>query len=363
MKQHIFLYIFLFVNFTLFAQNKNTWISFWDKDTTHIGFKDLEGRIKIEPKFMGMTSAKKFDDIVVVTEEIKDNKWKSYYLTKTGKIAGIDSLYVFDNSPDCENEGFIRFRDPKTDKMGVFNHDGKIVIPAEYSDLTKVRNGMITALKGAEKVTHPGDDGHFSWAGGKEYLIDTNNNILIENFSYNDELNFYSLEKSDKPNKNPNRENFIGVNGQYYSFINFDKEFKYWIKNNLLPNLSKANLEKHSFEKITYWKEPNGWISESKTKFIQKNYNLLKLKLQQLNAAKTDYFISSNGLNQFIFETSEFKMYFNNCNESKEWMYPVKNIVINPKNKADFGQDHFEFLRTENGYKLISVSLKKEELK
>lgn len=56
-------------------------------------------------------------------------------------------------------------------------------------------------------------------------------------------------------------------------------------------------------------------------------------------------------------------MYFNNCNESKDWIYPVKNIIINPKNKTDFKQDHLEFLRTENGYKLISISARKDNLK
>mgnify|MGYP006174057529 CR=1 FL=1 len=88
-----------------------------------------------------------------------------------------------------------------------------------------------------------------------------------------------------------------------------------------------------------------------------------KLKLQQLNSPKTDYFISSDGLNQFIYESEEYDIYFNNCHESKDWMYPTMDIVINPKNKTDLGQDHFEFLRTANGYKLISISFKKEQLK
>ncbi|MCP2026981.1 hypothetical protein L1276_002125 [Flavobacterium sp. HSC-32F16] len=356
MKKIIALCLLFFLNFSVFAQNDDIWISFWDKDTTHIGFKDKKGIIKIEPKFMGITIAHKFENIIAVTEE-ENNKWKSYYLTKTGKIAGRDSLYIFDNGPDCENEGFIRFKDNKTDKMGIFNGEGKIVIPAEYSNITKVRNGLIIALKDAEKKQ---DGEHFFWTGGKEFLIDSNNKILIEKFAYNDDLNFYSLEKSKEPSKDPIRDNFLGVDGQYYSFINFDKEFTEWLKNNLLKDLSKANLEKHSFDKITYWKEPEGWINSPKAKFVNQNYTYLKLKLQDLKNPKTDYFVTSDGLNQFIFESSEYENYFNNCNESKEWIYPVKSIIINPKNKNDFGQDHIQFLRTENGYKLISVSSKKE---
>lgn len=364
MTKIIILYTLLILNCAVFAQNKDTWISFWDKDSTHIGFKDKSGNIKISPKFMGLTFANKFDDIMVVSEEINET-WKSYYLTKSGKITGRDSLYIYDNGPDCENEGFIRFKDYKTDKMGLFNGDGKIIIPAEYSDLTRVRNGMFIALKGAEKIKDPGGDGHFSWTGGKELLIDTNNKILIEDFGYNDELNFYSLQKSKEKNTDPIRDNFPGVDGQYYSFINFDKEFKSWLKNNILSDLSKENLLKHSYDKITYWKkkDDDGWITKPKASFIELNYKLIKAKLLELKSANCDYHIFSESLNKFIYEADEYDQYFDNCNQAKDWINPVKNIVISPQNKNDSGQDHFEFLRTENGYKLISVSLRKEGLK
>ncbi|KIQ18128.1 hypothetical protein RT99_18525 [Flavobacterium sp. MEB061] len=355
------LYLFLCLNFTLSAQNKDTWISFWDKDTTHLGFKDKNGNIKIEPKFMGMTIAHKFENIIAVSEEENEN-WKSYYLTKTGKIVGRDSLYVFDNGPDCENEGFIRFNDPKTDKMGMFNGDGKIVIPAEYSDLTRVRNGMIIALKDAVKEK---DGEHFFWTGGKEFLIDINNKILIENFGFNDELNFYSLEKSKEKNPDPVRDNFLGIDGQYYSFINFDKEFKEWLKNILLTDLSKENLLKHSYDEITYWKkkDDDGWITKPKEAFMKLNYKLIKAKLLELKSANCDYQIFSESLNKFIYEADEYDQYFDNCRQAKDWINPVKNIVISPQNKNESGQDHFEFLRTENGYKLISASSRKEDLK
>ncbi|WP_343613643.1 WG repeat-containing protein [Flavobacterium sp.] len=359
MKKIFILFTFFLSNSLAFAQSNDIWTAFSNKDTTLVGFKDQNGVIKIEPKFTGFTTARKFENIMAVSED-ENGKWKSYYLTKQGKIVGRDSLYVFDNSPDCENEGFIRFTDRKSDKMGMFNSDGKIVIPAQYSSLTKARNGMVVVLKGAVKEQ---DGEHFFWKGGKEFLIDTNNKVLIENFSFTDDLNFYSLEKSKEPSKDETRDSFLGVDGLYYSFINYEKEFKYWLKNTLLSDLSKANLEKHSFDKITYWKEPNGWISESNTKFINQNYPYLKLKLQELKNPKTDYFISSDGLNPFIFESSEYSVYFNNCNESKDWLYPVKSIIINPKNKADFKQDHFEFLRTENGYKLIGISAAKDIFK
>jgi len=41
----------------------------------------------------------------------------------------------------------------------------------------------------------------------------------------------------------------------------------------------------------------------------------------------------------------------------------VKNIVITHKDKNDFSQDHFGFLRTDNGYKLIYITIRSGELK
>lgn len=133
-----------------------------------------------------------------------------------------------------------------------------------------------------------------------------------------------------------------------------------WLKNNLQTNLSKENLLKFSFDKITYWKKPNGWKNESKTKFINQNYKIIKAKITELTKTNCDYHVFSESLNPFIYEGKEFSEYFDNCNQAKEWMYPVKNIVISNK---DVKQDHLEFLKTENGYKLISVSLAKENLK
>ena len=70
---------------------------------------------------------RKFDEIIAVNDET-NGKWESYYLTKAGKMFGNDSLEFYDNSPVCESEGFITFRDRKTDKAGMFNRNGDIVI-------------------------------------------------------------------------------------------------------------------------------------------------------------------------------------------------------------------------------------------
>jgi len=106
-----------------------------------------------------------------------------------------------------------------------------------------------------------------------------------------------------------------------------------------------------SYREIYTWKEPDGWTSEISRVFIERNFELIKSRLAELNKADEDYFISLDGLNPFIYEEPEFERYLNNCGEAKEWQYPVMSIVINHKTEKDSFQDHFEFLRKEKEYK------------
>ena len=126
----------------------------------------------------------------------------------------------------------------------------------------------------------------------------------------------------------------------------------------LLDNFTKKNLPESSFKEITFWKEPDGWTREEKNTFIDRNFELLRSNLLELNSKNYDYNIFDEGLNPYIYESEEYAAYFNNCGESKDWRYPIKNIVINYKVKKDLLQNHFEFLRTAEGYKLISITIR-----
>lgn len=359
-KLYILTFLVTISSLTVFGQSNDTWTSFWNIDSTLVGYKNHDGVVKIEPKFTGLTSARKFENIIAVSED-KNGKWSSYYLTKQGRIVGKDSLHIFDNGFDCESEGFIRFRDHKTDKAGVFNKNGEIVIPAIYNDLTRVKNGMIIALKGAEKKYWEGGE-HYSWVGGQEILIDTNNNILIENFKFNNNLNFFSLEKSTKVHSDTIRKSFLAKDGSYFSFVDFEKEFRQWIINELQNNLTLEGLISISYDTIT-WQSTSGWGKTCKQKLITDNYIILRNGLQEILQPKTDYFISSDGLNPFMFEGVEFEKYFNNCGESKDWIYPTISIIISHGDKNNSVQNHYEFLRTDYGYKLICLTIRNEKIK
>lgn len=355
----------LFSCLSLYGQITNTWTAFWNYDSTLIGFKDKFGVVQIEPKFTGITPANKFDDIMAVIEE-DNGTYKSYYLTKSGRIVGNDSLHFFDNGVDCESEGFIRFRDKITDMAGMFNRDGDVVISAEYNELTRVRNGMVVALKGAtkeywDKDKHSGCN-HFSWTGGQELLIDTLNNILIENFSYDNSLDFFSLDKSKSPHSDSIRKSFLAKDATYYSFVDYEKEFKQWITTNLLANLTTDKLISASLDTIT-WGSPDGWVKSNRADFIADNFLVLKNGLTELLLSTCDYSISIDGLNPFMYDGAEFEKYFNNCGEAKDYIYPVMDIVVSHITNSDLSQDHYEFLRTDNGYKLLSVTIRNGKLK
>ena len=366
MKKIILSCILIVIGCSINAQIDSPWTAFRDDNSELIGFKDKNGKIKIEAQYIDFTIARKFDKIIAVMEE-NNGKNETYYLTKSGKKIGRNNIYFFDNGPDCESEGFIRFRDTKTDKVGMLNGKGEIVIPAEYDDLSNVRNGLVMALKGAKKkipdANKPSDYDHFSWVEGKEYLIDTNNRIIIDNFKHNSDLDLFSLIIGQEPISDANRQSFLGVDGRYYSFIDYKKEFRQWLNSSLLDSFSKEKLIKNAYNKIYFWKEPDGWTTERNSEFINRNYELIKKTLTELNKQNSDDFISIDGLNPFIYETSDFDTYYNNCSEPKEWQYPVMNVIINHKTKNDFYQDHFEFLRTGNGYKLISMTIRNGKLK
>src|SRR4051812_19925628 len=115
MKKYLLTFLCTFISITLLAQRSNQWFIFYNKDSTLIGFKDQNGNVKIKPKFEPYMVAKKFDNIAAVTE----HGGKSYYITKKNRIVGTNNLYYFDNTPDCESEGYIRFTDKKTQKTGM----------------------------------------------------------------------------------------------------------------------------------------------------------------------------------------------------------------------------------------------------
>lgn len=351
--------LLLLINSLSFGQEIDPWFSFWNSDSTLIGYKNQKGIVKIEPKFVAISNASRFDGLIAAIEQ-RDEAWDYYYLLKSGAIVGRDSLYFYDNAPDCESEGFIRFRDRSTDKVGMFDKAGYMCIPAEYNDLLNVRNGLVVGLKGAKKKQWPSGE-HYSWVGGTQVVLDTANRVLIEDFSYDKSINFFSMEKTSNPHPDTKRRSFLGVDGAYYSFVDFEKEFKQWLFNDFLIGLNEEMLIKASNDTIV-WGAANGWEYTEKTHFIKSNFNLLKKVFLEVMEPQCDFFITQDGLNPFMFEGAAYSSYFNNCREAKDWLYPTMTVVVSHGNEKDFTQNHYEFLRTAVGYKLLTVTIRNDSI-
>lgn len=363
---------FLLLSSTLYAQHseqeeEDVWTSFWDEERELIGFKDPTGAIKIPAKFLGGgTVAHQFRNIIAVTEQTAPQTFESYYLLKDGRKVGMDSVLFRDNTPDCENEEKIRFHVGETDKIGFFNKNGEVAIPAIYNFATAFHNGLAVALKGAEKICHDGSAykennacEHWRWKGGQTLLIDEENSILIEDFEYSSSLDLFSIIVSEEDFEEVTRDFFQGTNGKYYSFINMEREFLDWFEKVFL---NWENLHEASFEEITFWAGPNkGWYTPAKEVFLKVNHHVLLKKINQFKNGELDFFVAQEGLNKFIFEKELYAPYFDGCGNPKEWKYPLMTVVVSYQ-KEDY-QDHISFLRTAEGYKLISLSLSSKKLK
>jgi hypothetical protein len=318
---------------------------------------------------MGLTTALIFNNIIAVTEE-KTDPLSSYYLLKNGKKLGIDSLYIWDMAFDCESEGLIRFRDNNSDKVGYFDSLGNVVIPAVYNDASPFRNGLAAILTGAKRICWDGGEfsktnprEHWDWKGGQSFLIDKENNILIENFDSSTEIDLYSLHIKNAPSDTSFIESFKGVNGKFYNFINVEKHFRSWLFKTLLNDLNKEKLINNSYNKFSVWEDSLGWIFKNSTTVIDMNFEVLKSTLWEIKKEHADFFISIDELNPFIYESEEFEKYYDDCGNSKIWLYPVLHLVINHLIITDLSHDHFEFLKTDDGYKLISITIRNAELK
>ncbi|WP_440135133.1 hypothetical protein [Chitinophaga sancti] len=343
MRKPLLILALLYCSHSLVAQQ---FTANYNKDSTLTGFDNASTKTRIAPQFVTVGGSK-FQDVVAVMKEDKQGKWYGYYLFSSMKTAGTDSLYMFDNAFDCENEGFIRFTDHKTEQTGIFNRNGKIVVPAAYNYVSMVTNGMVIALQGAKKVQ---DGEHFYYSGGKTLLIDTTNKVLVSDFGKAEDLNMYSVKIADTPSADTTRMSFAGVNGKYYTFQVYGKEFSQWLHQELLPGLTKEKLAANTFAEVTYWDEEN-WIHEDKKKFIDKHWDFLLAKFRDGAA----FNLVSGNFNPFIMEGPLYDKYMNNCFQSKDWQYPSWSIFFGGSNEK--GQ--LDFLRTEEGYKLIGVGFAK----
>jgi len=357
MKPFFIIFCFQLFFTSLFSQDKLPLKAFFNADSTLVGYKDTSGEIVIPAKLnadLGLPET--FEDIISVLE-YQNDKFTSYFLTRTGKVVAVDSLYFFDNTPDCENEGFIRFHSKETDKMGLLNAQGEIQIPAEYSYISQVKNGMISAWKDATKKRERPNEEHWFWVGGQQLLIDTNNQVLIEDFPLDSNLDFYSVRVDDNLVNDKSREYFKSNTGRTFSFINFDKQFELILEQQLFIPLSSEGLRNICADSIYFYVDRYKQGKLQVNEFLENYFGQVKELVENRVSDSSDFFVSLSafGLDSYIYNSPSFAKYFNNCGFPREWKYPVMGLYITQTVEEERSQSVLEFLKTDDGYKIINV--------
>jgi len=340
---------------------KEPWFGFEDPETGLIGFKDKNGNVRIDPKFTWPTRGGQFNNIIPVVENI-DDKTVSYYLLRNGeKVQHNNLFWDVESGLDCESENSIRYQDNNSHKIGFLRSNGKILIPAIYDRATPFTNGLSLVLKGATWVcnekTTPCE--HWGWEGGEQFIINNKNEVLIEDFKDREYLDWYSLKVVNVKSNNPLYASYKGKNNKFYQFIDIEKEFDIWIRNDFLSNPDPGSFLKNSFSEITYWHNKKGWLQKENGSFVKDNYTLLVSELSLIKEYTIQYSILVKSLNPFIFNSEKYTEFYDTCGKSKIWQNPVLSVIISHYIDKELHQNHFDFIRTKKGYKLLSVSVEK----
>ncbi|AMR34000.1 hypothetical protein A0256_22395 [Mucilaginibacter sp. PAMC 26640] len=348
------------------AQAPENWYSYHDAKKDLYGFKDTKGSIKVPARFNGLTRAATFRNIIAVRD---DNNNKSYYLLKNGRKLGADSLYVWDMTYDCEQEETIRFRDQVTDKVGFFGKNGRIVFPAVYNDARPFYNGLALVVHDGKRICADGTPykagtcEHWSWEG-KTALINMKGEIVADNIDLmaTDHLNWYSCKITDIPADTALHTSFKAKNDKYYTFISYQKEFEKWFYKQFLTGSQTETLASYCFDELVVeglWKQTVR-KQYNKVAFTKQYGAVLRKKMVAIKQRKVEAFIVSEALNPYIYEGKNFKAFYTDCGDANEARFPSFDVITNhftASRQLNY-QEHFSFLRTTTGYKIIAVSLK-----
>jgi|SRR6476661_456379 len=370
MKSLVFIVLLLACQQKALAQIGSEWVSFQDRKTELWGYRDAQGKVRVAPRFLSAPHV--FENIASIEESgdgpDKNSEYiRSCYLLKNGRHIGADSVFMEDNTPGCESEGFIRFHDHATDKMGFFDGQGRVAIPAAYNYVDSFHNGVALALRGARKMCWEGKEydprhpcEHSVWKGGQTVLINKQNQVLLENLDENQvrSLNWHTLQVNATGLNTAFYAAFRGTDGRQYAFIDSKKEFREWFYSHFLPSCSAATLGGFCFDGLAWWGK-KGWKYQPKADFLAGKARLVAQKMAEIRAGKYQAQLFDDNLSPFLFfGRSMFARYVDGCGRHKSSQYPVFSVTVtHPAGPRDSYQEHFDFLRTDDGYQLISVSL------
>ncbi len=308
------------------AQDAGPWVRFGNDKTEHVGYRDLRGVTRI-PAQPIRSIADTFLNIIAVEDAAT---FQGYYLLKTGRRVAPDSLYYFDNTPDCESEGTIRFHDRRTDRVGFLDSTGKVTIPAVYNTVSRFHNGFAVAYRNGRKDCAGPDCEHWSWVGGESLLINRQNEVLATGLNLDRQsINWYAVLLNVPTPDTAHYITIHGSNGASYSFPDYEREFRTWLDSTLLPALASGQsaLPDLLFETMTFWDKDSEWKSVSRAAFL-KRFPQTGLRERLSKDRLQHSAVFDEELNGFIYTAPVFRPYFNSCGEAFSERYPAFSVVV-----------------------------------
>jgi hypothetical protein len=363
----------LLAAFSSFAQQPDeVWTRFSEEinGRTRYGYQDAKGHIQVPAKFGEFGTAITFRHIIAVGEA---NTGATYHLLKNGRQVGRDSVYMVDYYYDCENEGKIRFKSRKSNRVGFLDSQGQVAIPAVYNSITQFHNGLALALIGARATCLSGESDtmrceHPSWVGGRWVLLDERNKIVIDNLheqKWKGWLDLYSLKINAAVVNTATTITFRAVNGDRYSFVDYKKEFTHWLYNVFVPAVRTGKAETLAslcFTELAFRPRKGQFDLIERAAFMQQFYGPVSQSgLRAVHRDAKNVAIFTESLDMSILTSQSFQPFLTECGDAFYEKYPAFHVVVtynSPSGKAeDIYQNDFGFIRTEEGYRLFQVSL------
>lgn len=357
------------------GQSDSAWMMYIDESTDLIGYKDSRGKIEIPPKFTYLTQQNIFRNIMPVYEKISgsEDETLKYYLLKNGKKVGKDSLYVGQYFLDCENENKIRFRDPINDKVGFFDKNGRVVIPAIYNDVTPFYNGIALAIKNAKRMCVDGTEyskqnpcEHWRWQG-ENLLINDKNEILLDSVDLKqfENVDFYSFQKNPVSRQADFIE-FKSSNGNVYAFMDLKKQFNQWFYSIFMKKSDAPDLEEYLFPEITISKDGElkskelnnpkyadyAFAVEDGKSFLKENGAIIRKILKKVTNKEYITTISKSST-PILLDKVKYSEYFSDCGDYLSQKYPYFEVTIT--NNSGLVLSALGFIRTLKGYNLVEI--------
>jgi len=354
------------------AQDTTVWTQFSVRvrgGDYRYGYKDAAGHLKIPAKFGLFTPAQKFRHIMAVSD---GQSLRQYYLLKNGQPVGRDSVYMFDYQADCEQEGFIRFQNKHTHRVGFLNAQGRVAIPAQYNTASPFYNGLAVALSGARRTcwdrsTDTLHCEHLGWTGGHEVVINQHNEVVLDQLSLakmgSSHLNFYSLQRNAPVVDTATTVTLTAVNGDRYTFTDYDKEFKQWFFGQFVPAVRSgpAAVRPLCYTELATAGQPfRGWQHTEPGAFVQAHFPVLRAQLADLRPNSKQVQVGPDNLNTLTFNSPRFASFLTDCGEHFAKKYPVFSVILAIKatggNSNINHQWQYSFIRTAQGYRLYEAS-------